>query len=142
MNSIMIVDVAAFTRLMLRNIFESLGFEVIAEADNGKEAVRNYRLYRPSLVLIDIAVQDMDGLTASREILKYDQEAKIIICSAITDRATVIGAVHMGVCDFIAKPLQKERVEWAIEHILGTEMRNEDGFQMLDRKKGWYASLT
>ncbi len=49
MNSILIVDDTAFTRLVLRNMFEKLGIEVVAEADSGEEAVRNYCLYRPSL---------------------------------------------------------------------------------------------
>ncbi len=119
MNSIMIVDVAAFARLMLRNMFESLGFEVIAEADSGEEAVRNYRLYRPDIVLLDISMPGMDGLRASRKIIELDRNANIIICSALVYRDTVIQAIRAGAKDFIAKPLQKERVELSIRKVLG-----------------------
>lgn len=127
MNSIMIVDVAAFTRLTMRSVFESLGFEVIAEADSVEEAVKNYRLYRPKLVLMDISMTGMDGLSASRKIIEFDRDANIIMCSAIVYRETVIQAIRSGAKDFIAKPLQKERIELSIRKVLG---EIEDGWMM------------
>lgn len=121
MKSIMIVDDTAFTRLVLRNIFESLGIHVVAEADSGEEAVRNYSLYKPSLVMMDITMPGMNGLTASRKIMDLDKDAKIIICSAVSRPDTVMKAIQAGARDFIAKPLQFERIEWAVQHVLGTE---------------------
>ncbi|MBY0083764.1 response regulator [Brevibacillus sp. M2.1A] len=123
MNSILIVDDTAFTRLVLRNMFEKLGVEVVAEADSGEEAVRNYCLYRPSLVMMDITMPGMNGLVASRKIMELDKNAKIIICSAVTRRDTVIKAIQAGARDFIAKPLQFERIEWAVQHLLKTDSR-------------------
>ncbi|MDF2683535.1 MAG: putative two-component response regulator [Brevibacillus sp.] len=131
MNSIMIVDVAAFTRLTMRSVFESLGFEVIAEADSVEEAVKNYRLYRPKLVLMDISMTGMDGLSASRKIIEYDRDANIIMCSAIVYRETVFQAIRSGAKDFIAKPLQKERIELSIRKVLG---ETEDGW-MIPKKE-------
>ncbi|MED4583009.1 response regulator [Brevibacillus choshinensis] len=127
MNSIMIVGVAAFTRLTMRNMFESLGFEVIAEADSVEEALKNYRLYRPKLVLMDISMTGMDGLSASRKIIEFDRDANIIMCSAIVYRETVIQAIRSGAKDFIAKPLQKERIELSIQKVLGEK---EEGWMM------------
>ncbi|NQF15889.1 response regulator [Brevibacillus sp. HB1.3] len=118
MNTILIVDDTAFTRLVLRNMFEKLGIEVVAEADSGEEAVRNYCLYRPSLVMMDITMPGMNGLVASRKIIELDKNAKIIICSAVARRDTVIKAIQAGARDFIAKPLQFERIEWAVQHLL------------------------
>lgn len=123
MNSILIVDDTAFTRLVLRNMFEKLGIEVVAEADSGEEAVRNYCLYRPSLVMMDITMPGMNGLVASRKIIELDKNAKIIICSAVARRDTVIKAIQAGARDFIAKPLQFERIEWAVQHLLETDSR-------------------
>ncbi|GED68153.1 chemotaxis protein CheY [Brevibacillus reuszeri] len=122
MRSIMIVDDTAFTRLVLRNIFESLGFVVIAEADTGEDAVKNYCLFKPELVFMDISMPGMNGLNASRKIMEIDSEAKIIICSALVHRETVIKAIQAGARDFIAKPLQTERIEWAIQNVFGTDM--------------------
>ncbi|MDC0761269.1 response regulator [Brevibacillus sp. AG] len=121
MNSILIVDDTAFTRLVLRHMFEKLGVEVVAEADSGEEAVRNYCLYRPSLVMMDITMPGMNGLAASRKIMELDKDAKIIICSAVARRDTVIKAIQAGARDFIAKPLQFERIEWAVQNLLETE---------------------
>ncbi|CAI8709403.1 response regulator [Brevibacillus sp. BC25] len=123
MNSILIVDDTAFTRLVLRNMFEKLGIEVVAEADSGEEAVRNYCLYRPTLVMMDITMPGMNGLVASRKIMELDKDAKIIICSAVARRDTVIKAIQAGARDFIAKPLQFERIEWAVQHLLETDTR-------------------
>ncbi|MBH0331854.1 MULTISPECIES: response regulator [Brevibacillus] len=123
MNTILIVDDTAFTRLVLRNMFEKLGIEVVAEADSGEEAVRNYCLYRPSLVMMDITMPGMNGLVASRKIIELDKNAKIIICSAVARRDTVIKAIQAGARDFIAKPLQFERIEWAVQHLLETDSR-------------------
>ncbi|MFG0213482.1 response regulator [Brevibacillus porteri] len=123
MNSILIVDDTAFTRLVLRNMFEKLGIEVVAEADSGEEAVRNYWLYRPSLVMMDITMPGMNGLAASRKIIELDKDAKIIICSAVARRDTVIKAIQAGARDFIAKPLQFERIEWAVQNLLETDTR-------------------
>lgn len=123
MKSILIVDDTAFTRLVLRNMVESLGIHVVAEADSGEEAVRNYFLYKPSLVLMDITMPGMNGLTASRKIMELDKNAKIIICSAVARRDTVIKAIQAGARDFIAKPLQMERIEWAVQNVLGTELK-------------------
>lgn len=123
MNTILIVDDTAFTRLVLRNMFEKLGIEVVAEADSGEEAVRNYCLYRPSLVIMDITMPGMNGLVASRKIIELDKNAKIIICSAVARRDTVIKAIQAGARDFIAKPLQFERIEWAVQHLLEIDSR-------------------
>ncbi|MFC8687251.1 response regulator [Brevibacillus porteri] len=123
MNSILIVDDTAFTRLVLRHMFEKLGIEVVAEADSGEEAVRNYCLYRPSLVMMDITMPGMNGLAASRKIMELDKDAKIIICSAVARRDTVIKAIQAGARDFIAKPLQFERIEWAVQHLLEIDTR-------------------
>lgn len=123
MNSILIVDDTAFTRLVLRNMFEQLGIKVVAEADSGEEAVRNYCLYRPSLVMMDITMPGMNGLAASRKIMELDKDAKIIICSAVARRDTVIKAIQAGARDFIAKPLQFERIEWAVQHLLESDSR-------------------
>ncbi|MGG4455887.1 response regulator [Brevibacillus porteri] len=123
MNSILIVDDTAFTRLVLRNMFEKLGIEVVAEADSGEEAVRNYCLYRPSLVIMDITMPGMNGLAASRKIIELDKDAKIIICSAVARRDTVIKAIQAGARDFIAKPLQFERIEWAVQNLLEIDTR-------------------
>jgi two-component system chemotaxis response regulator CheY len=119
--NIMVVDDAAFMRLMIRNILEEAGHTVVCEAENGLEAVDKYKQYHPDLVTLDITMPVMEGLEALRQIRKYDPFAVVIMCSAMGQRPMVIEAIKMGAKDFIVKPLQQERVLEAVSKALGLE---------------------
>ncbi|MFK7697525.1 response regulator [Paenibacillus sp. HJGM_3] len=118
MARIMIVDDAAFMRAILSQMLRENGYEIAAEAASGEEAIQLYRERRPDLVTMDITMPDMDGITAMRHIRQFDPAAKIIICSAMSHQQAVIDSIANGARDFIAKPLQKERVYSAIERVL------------------------
>lgn len=117
MRTTMIVDDTAFTRLMLRGMLESLGLEVVVEAESGEEAVKQFMLYRPDLVTLDISTPGMDELAAVKKIREIDGKAKIIVCTAVVQRDAIMRAIAAGASDFLAKPLQKDRVEWSIQHL-------------------------
>lgn len=110
MAKIIIVDDTAFMRMMMREILTDSGFEVIAEAENGKEAVQFFRQYRPQLVTMDITMPEMDGIAALKEIKRIDPMARVIICSAMGQKDRVVEAITSGAMDFIVKPFQKEKV--------------------------------
>ncbi|WP_017873509.1 response regulator [Candidatus Caldatribacterium saccharofermentans] len=116
---IMIVDDAAFMRMMLKDILTKNGYEVVAEASNGKEAVLKYEEVKPDLVTMDITMPEMDGITAVREIKKRDPNARIIMCSAMGQQAMVVDAIQAGARDFIVKPFKPERVIEAVKKVLG-----------------------
>lgn len=116
---ILIVDDAAFMRMMLKNILSQNGYEIAGEAANGLEAVTLYKELRPDLVTMDITMPEMDGITAVREIRKLDSEAKIIMCSAMGQQAMVIESIQAGAKDFIVKPFQPDRVLEAVKKVVG-----------------------
>lgn len=116
---ILIVDDAAFMRLILRNMLTENGYEVVGEATNGAAAIKSYHELKPDLVTMDITMPDMDGITAVREIKKIDPQAKIIMCSAMGQQAVVVDAVKAGAQDFLVKPFQADRVVEAIKRVLG-----------------------
>ncbi|HPT62831.1 MAG TPA: response regulator [Candidatus Atribacteria bacterium] len=116
---IMIVDDAAFMRMMLKDILTKNGYEVVAEASNGHEAVLKYEETRPDLVTMDITMPEMDGITAVKEIRKKDPQAKIIMCSAMGQQAMVVDAIQAGARDFIVKPFKPDRVVEAVKKVLG-----------------------
>lgn len=116
---IMIVDDAAFMRMMLRDILTRHGFEVVAEAENGVVAVEMYKEKRPDLVTMDITMPEMDGVTALKAIKKIDPNAQVVMCSAMGQQGMVIEAIQSGAKDFIVKPFQEERVVEAVKKILG-----------------------
>ncbi|WP_226034937.1 response regulator [Aquibacillus saliphilus] len=117
-NKILIVDDAAFMRMMIKDILTKNGYEVVGEAQDGAQAVEKYKELSPDLVTMDITMPEMDGITALKEIKKMTPDAKIIMCSAMGQQAMVIDAIQAGAKDFIVKPFQSERVIEAIQKAL------------------------
>ncbi|APH05248.1 response regulator [Bacillus weihaiensis] len=113
-HKIMIVDDAAFMRMMIKDILTKNGYEVVAEAADGAQAVEKYKEHQPDLVTMDITMPEMDGIAALKEIKKLNGNAKIIMCSAMGQQAMVIDAIQAGAKDFIVKPFQADRVLEAI----------------------------
>ncbi|RIX51815.1 response regulator [Paenibacillus nanensis] len=118
-NRILIVDDAAFMRMMIRDILSKNGYEVVGEAQDGAQAVEKYKELKPDLITMDITMPEMDGITALKEIKKIDGNAKVIMCSAMGQQAMVIDAIQAGAKDFIVKPFQADRVIEAIKKTLG-----------------------
>lgn len=109
-NRVLIVDDAVFMRMKLRDILEKNGYEVVAEAQNGIEAIEKYKSERPDLVTMDITMPEMDGVTALRGIKNIDPNAKVIMCSAMGQQSMVMDAIQAGARDFIVKPFDNDRV--------------------------------
>lgn len=116
---VLIVDDAAFMRMMIKDILTKNGFEVVGEAENGAKAVEKYQELRPDLTTMDITMPEMDGITAVKQIKKIDPGAKVIMCSAMGQQAMVIEAIQSGARDFIVKPFQPDRVLEAIRKAVG-----------------------
>jgi len=116
---ILIVDDAAFMRMMIRDVLTKNGFEIVGEAENGQRAIEKYKELSPELVIMDITMPEVDGIQAVREIKKFNPSAKIIMCSAMGQQAMVIEAIQAGAKDFIVKPFQADRVVEAVKKALG-----------------------
>ncbi|MFY9174728.1 MAG: response regulator [Peptococcia bacterium] len=117
-STVLIVDDAAFMRMMLKDILSKNGFEVVGEAENGAIGVEKYKELKPDLITMDITMPEMDGITAVKEIMKIDKTARIVMCSAMGQQAMVIDAIQAGAKDFIVKPFQPERVLEAVQKAL------------------------
>ncbi|PPA72049.1 response regulator [Jeotgalibacillus proteolyticus] len=116
---VLIVDDAAFMRMMIKDILIKNGFIIAGEASDGAQAVERYKETSPDLVMMDITMPEMDGITALREIKKIDASSKIIMCSAMGQQSMVIDSIQAGAKDFIVKPFQADRVIEAIQKVLG-----------------------
>ncbi|EYE88772.1 chemotaxis protein CheY [Fervidicella metallireducens AeB] len=119
MPKVLIVDDAAFMRMMLKDILVKNGYEIAGEAPNGLKAVELYKSENPDVVTMDITMPEMDGIQAVKEIKAIDPNARIIMCSAMGQQAMVMEAIKSGAKDFIVKPFQPERVLEAIKKVLG-----------------------
>jgi len=118
---ILVVDDAAFMRMMIKNILTKNGFEVVGEAENGDMAVKMYQELKPDLITMDITMPEMDGITGVKEIRKLDPKARIIMVSAMGQQAMVMEAIQAGAKDFIVKPFQQDRVIQAIERVMARD---------------------
>jgi two-component system, chemotaxis family, chemotaxis protein CheY len=112
---ILVVDDAAFMRMMIRDILIKHGFDVVGEATNGLEAILRYKELSPDLVTMDITMPEMDGITAVKQIRHMDPNARVIMCSAMGQQAMVLEAIQAGARDFIVKPFQADRVLDAVK---------------------------
>ncbi|MCZ0703282.1 two-component system chemotaxis response regulator CheY [Natronobacillus azotifigens] len=117
MARVLVTDDAAFMRMQLKNIFESLGHEVVGEAENGQVAIELYNELKPELVTMDITMPEMNGVEAVKEIKKNDPNATIVMCSAMGQQQMVLEAIQAGAKDFIVKPFDQDRIKQAVDKI-------------------------
>jgi len=117
--TILLVDDAAFMRMMLKDILTKNGYDVVGEAENGVIAIEKYKELKPNLVILDITMPEMDGIQAAKGIKAFDAGATIIMCSAMGQQAMVIESIQSGAKDFIVKPFQPDRVLEAVKKVIG-----------------------
>ena len=120
MARILVVDDAAFMRMLLKKILTQAGHQIVGEASNGREAVEKYKQLKPDLVTMDIVMPEMDGITAVKEIMKIDPNAKIIMITAVGQEAKVMEALKSGAKGYIVKPFQAPKVIEEVNRVLSS----------------------
>lgn len=118
MARVLIVDDAAFMRIMLRKIIVVAGHDVVGEAADGDTAVEMFRDLKPDLTTLDITMPGKDGIEVLREILELDGDARVVMCSALGQQAKVVESLKLGAKEFVVKPFESETVEHAIDKAL------------------------
>lgn len=101
----MIVDDSLFQRKSLGKMIAQLGWKVVGEASNGREAVEMYPGTSPDLVLMDLIMPEMEGIEAVEKILEMDKTAKIIVVSSLGYKDMVDKALSLGAKHFLTKPV-------------------------------------
>jgi DNA-binding response OmpR family regulator len=114
---ILIADDQESLRKLLVKYMLKAGFEPI-EAENGKRAIELYRLMRPSVVLSDIMMPEMDGLTLLKEIKKIDKQAAVILMTGYGSEEVLIESLRGGATNYFKKPFNFQEVTEVIKHIL------------------------
>ncbi len=115
--SVLIVDDSEFMRSLLREILTE-DYDIVAEAENGVEAVELYRERGPDLVMMDIVMPIRDGIEATTAITDADSEARIIMCTSVGQEEKMKMAVKAGASGYITKPFQKPNVLEAIDDVV------------------------
>lgn len=115
---VLVVDDSLLMRRMIADILRSTGWEVVAEATNGEEAVALYGQFRPDAVTLDIVMPGTNGMFALDRILQADPRAKIVVISALNQTKLISEAIRKGAHDFIAKPFLPEQVQETLNRSL------------------------
>ncbi|HAI86462.1 MAG TPA: two-component system response regulator [Firmicutes bacterium] len=118
MPTILVVDDAAFMRMRVGKLLSQNGFQVL-EAENGLDALNMYMQHKPDLVLMDITMPVMDGITALKEIRQVDSQAKVVMVSAMGQQAMVIESIKAGAKDFVVKPYEPDNVMVSVRKLIG-----------------------
>jgi two-component system chemotaxis response regulator CheY len=119
MAKILIVDDAAFMRMMVKDNLKKAGYTDFIEAGNGEEAMALYNEQSPDMVLLDITMPVKDGIETLTAIKQKNPAAKVVMCSAMGQESMVVEAIKLGALDFIVKPFKPERLVQTVKSILG-----------------------
>ncbi len=115
---VLVTDDSMLMRKMVSETLSDDGWDVVAEAANGQEAVEKYEEFRPDAVTLDIVMPGTDGMYALQHILEIDPAAKIVVVSALNQTKLISEAIRNGAQDFIAKPFLPEQLQQTLRNCL------------------------
>ena len=120
-NKILLADCSTFTRIILANALEMLGFEVVAIAKDGREALDKFTQLKPDIALIDLALEGIDGIDVVRALTTHDPSAAValLIPEEMDDPEVIVEAVRAGAKSYIKKPTSGEEVKRRLANLLG-----------------------
>ncbi len=119
MKKILVVDDAKVVRMVVSQILKRNGYQVIGEAANGREAFEKYKALKPDAVTMDITMPEVDGIQGLKDIIAYDNHAKVIMISALDQRDALAEAIRHGAADYVVKPFEDDRMISALHEIFG-----------------------
>lgn len=115
--NILIADDHALFRDSLRSLLEAHGLSVIGEARNGREAVELARRLQPDIVLMDLSMPELDGLSATRLISADQPEVKVVVLTASDEDAKLFEAIKSGAQGYLLKNLESDEFFALLEGI-------------------------
>jgi two-component system chemotaxis response regulator CheY len=107
---LLVVDDALIMRAIIKDIAKSAGWEVAGEAANGRECLERYRALKPDLVTLDIVMPELDGVETLRALRQEDAAARVVMVTAIDQKAKLSECIQLGAMDFVVKPFDKQRL--------------------------------
>ena len=123
---VLLVEDHKLMRVGLKSLFEDQKeIEIISEAESGKEAVNNYKSFRPDVVLMDIGLPDFSGIEAVKKIIEINQNAPIVMLTSHLSEPEVIESLQAGARAYVMKDINIEVLKMIIKTV-------KDGAMWLD----------
>ena len=114
----MVVDDSDIIRTKIQNVLDEESFEIVGTATNGLEAVQQFKELQPKIITMDITMPFMDGIETIEKIIEIDDEVRILVVSALSDKATLIKAMHLGAYGFLCKPFTDLELAEAVDELI------------------------
>lgn len=118
MYKLMIVDDSNIIRNRIQRAYQDDRFRLVATATNGMDAIDKFKTYQPDVVTMDLTMPQMDGLDAIEKIVAIDGNVRILVVSALSDKATGIRALSLGASGFLCKPFSEEELVEALDELV------------------------
>lgn len=118
MIKLMIVDDSNIIRKRIQRVYNSDQFTLVAIASDGQSAIDSYRLHKPDVITMDITMPGVDGIECIETIAAEDEEVRILVISALSDKATGIKALSLGASGFLCKPFTDEELQDALNELI------------------------
>ena len=116
---LMIVDDSAIIRQAIHKYLKRYNIEVVGIAEDGKEALEVFKEKKPDVVTLDITMPEIDGLTVLAEMLKINKDVKVMVVTALSDKATGLQAIKLGAKSFLPKPFTEEKLQESFARLIG-----------------------
>jgi two-component system chemotaxis response regulator CheY len=114
MANILVVDDARVMRVTIVKQLENMGHFIVAEAENGYEAIKKYKEHKPDAVTMDISMPGVngvqDGIEALEQIKSFDPDAKVIMLTSHGEQKLVIKAISKGSKGYVLKPVTQAKL--------------------------------
>ena len=129
--TVLLVDDAAFIRKVEREILTENGYLIVGEAENGEDSVEQYIKHRPDMVIMNVTMPIMNGIEATKRIIEFDENAKIVMVSGLSNYQTIKDSVLAGASGFIGEVIRADRIMSIFEN--SYEKKKADANEMLKK---------
>ena len=115
---LLIVDDSVIIRQAIQKHLKDFDIEVVGTAEDGKIALEVFQETKPDIVTLDITMPEVDGLTVLEEMLKIDEDVKVMVVTALSDKSTGLKAIKLGAKSFLPKPFTPEKLRSSFERLI------------------------
>ena len=117
--TVLLCDDSRALRMLAARQLSEAGFEVVAEAGNGDEAIAQYQAHRPDVVLLDLVMPQLDGKGALQGILQHDGGARVVILSSLGAQGDIEECLRLGAASYLQKPIDPDAMVRVLRQAIG-----------------------